>query len=54
MACGRALVDAARWGCAVASFTIEDFGIAGILGATRDAAEARLRDVAAVSAVEAA
>jgi len=50
LARGDSLVEAARWGCAVASFTIEAFGTAGILRATRGQAEARLAKVAVAEA----
>ena len=33
---GAPLPDAVRWGCAVASFTVEAFGLAGLLGASRE------------------
>lgn len=39
---GWELVHAARWGCAVASFAVERFGVAGILRASREAVEQRL------------
>lgn len=35
-------VEAARWGCAVASFAVEAFGIAGLLGATEAGVRKRL------------
>ncbi len=42
---GWELAQAARWGCAVASFAVERFGVAGILRATRETVEQRLAQV---------
>ena len=47
LARGDELVEAARWGCAAASFAVERFGLEGILAATRAEAEARLAEVRA-------
>ncbi len=41
LAIGCDLIEAAVWGCAAASFAIEEFGIQGIFGATREAIEDR-------------
>lgn len=46
MAGGADLVEAARWGCAVASFAIEAFGIEGLLRATEAGVRERLAAVA--------
>lgn len=45
LAGGADLVEAARWGCAVASFAIEAFGIEGLLGATEAGVRERLATV---------
>lgn len=42
MAGGADVVEAARWGCAVASFAVEAFGIAGLVGATEAGVRERL------------
>lgn len=47
MAAGEELVEAARWGCAVASFAVEAFGIAGLLGATEAGVRERLGRIVA-------
>ena len=47
MAGGADLVEAARWGCAVASFAIEAFGIEGLLRATEAGVRERLATVTA-------
>ena len=36
------MVEAARWGCAVASFAVEAFGIEGLVGATEAGVRERL------------
>lgn len=41
MAHGRDLVNAAVWGCAVASFVIEAYGFAGLFRATLESVQAR-------------
>ena len=41
LARGATLTEAARWGCAVASFTVQDFGLAGLLRATLEGARER-------------
>lgn len=41
LARGASLIDAVRWGCAVASFTIEGFGLQGLLRATRESVRER-------------
>ena len=41
LACGAPLPDAVRWGCAMASFTVEAFGLDGLLRATREDVTAR-------------
>ena len=51
LARGATLSEAARWGCAVASFTVQDFGLAGLLQASFEnvgerAAQIGLRDAA--------
>ena len=51
LAQGDSLIEAARWGCAVASFTVEAFGTDGILRASRRLAEERLARVAVAAAV---
>lgn len=45
LARGCDLIAAARWGCAVASFTVEGYGIAGALRATFEGVRARLASV---------
>ncbi len=47
MAAGSDLIEAARWGCAVASFSVEAFGIDGLLAATAAGARARLAAIRA-------
>ncbi len=47
MAAGEGLVEAARWGCATASFAVEAFGIGGLLGATEAGVRERLGEVVA-------
>ena len=47
LARGDELVEAARWGCAVASFSIGGFGIDGLLGASAEGARERLSSVVA-------
>lgn len=47
MAAGEELVEAARWGCATASFAVEAFGIAGLLGATEAGVRERLGGIVA-------
>ena len=47
LARGDELVEAARWGCAVASFSIGGFGIDGLLGASAAGARERLSSVVA-------
>ena len=42
---GWELVNAARWGCAVASFAVERFGVEGVLQATCEGVERRLAQV---------
>ena len=41
LARGAPLIDAVRWGCAVASFTSEGFGLQGRLRATRESVRER-------------
>ena len=47
---GWELVHAARWGCALASFAVERFGVEGILRATRESVERRLAQVTLLEA----
>ncbi len=42
---GATLSDAARWGCAVASFTIQDFGLRGLLQASLERVQARATQI---------
>ena len=45
LACGAPLPDAVRWGCAAASFTVEAFGLDGLLQATREDIATRARKI---------
>ena len=47
MAGGADPVEAARWGCATASFVVEAFGIGGLLGATEAGVRERLGGIVA-------
>ena len=42
---GWSLFEAARWGCALASFAVERFGVEGVLQATCETVERRLAQV---------
>ena len=45
LARGATLSDAARWGCAVASFTVQDFGLTGLLLASLESVRERASQI---------
>lgn len=52
LASDRSLVEAAVWGCAAASFAIEQFGIEGILNASRQQIAERMSAITLSTSVE--